>query len=138
MAEVALAIVPICFSALAGIKILKAKMKILRRHDREVECVRRKVRVQSCNFQDQLCRLLIESCEARGKLRSGRSKAMVWGEDGDAPEWEDKGKEVEDVLREYLGEKHEQFLECVKGVEEATMVMTGNLCVFAEPSEKVS
>jgi len=136
MAEVALAVIPICLSAIHGASVVRAKLRILRRHDREVDLVRRRFRTQADNFQDELCWVLLLACEDQGVLTRGRAEAMVF--DSKALEWESMRVEVAQSLCKYLGTRMDRFKECIEEFESTVKVMEANLSVFAEPNQKAS
>lgn len=139
MAEVALAIVPICLSALNGISILRAKFHILRHHHREVERVQQTFDIQVGIFQDELQRVFVNSCEARGAVERGRAEFMILGENAwNALEWKEKETELEEYVEEYLGERFPRFHDCIREVEKITREMYEKLGVFAHPNKRVS
>lgn len=137
--EVALAIVPICLSALNGISILRAKFHILRHHPREVKRVRKSFDIQVGNFQDELQRVFVNSCEARGAVKRGRAEFMILGENAwNALEWKEKETELEVHVKQYLGERFPRFHDCIREVEMTTREMYEKLRVFADPNKRVS
>lgn len=137
--EVALAIVPICLSALNGISILRAKFHILQHHHGEVERVRKRFKAQVGIFQDELLRVFVDSCEARGAVGRGRAEFMILGDDAwNALEWKEKEAELQKCVEEYLGERFSRFCGCIKEVETITREMYEKLRVFADPNKRVS
>ncbi|SPO07741.1 uncharacterized protein DNG_10436 [Cephalotrichum gorgonifer] len=135
--EVVLAIVPICLSALHGISILRTKIRIIQHYNREIRGIRRKVQIQGDNFKNELMRILVESCETRGSSISDWAEYLTHGEPSKvAPEWDSKGEEIEAAIREYLGDKFEQLLECIKEVKSTTDMIYKELSPYDAPDGK--
>lgn len=53
MAELALAIVPLCLTAIKGIIITKRKLKLLLNHNQEIRRLRKKFTIQAATFLDE-------------------------------------------------------------------------------------
>lgn len=59
MAELALAIVPLCATAIQGAAFIRKRLKILRHHDKEIKRLRKKFISQTDIFLDE-CQLLLQ------------------------------------------------------------------------------
>lgn len=59
MAELALAIVPLCIGAIKGADIIRKRLKILRHHNNEIKRLRTKFTTQNNVFLDE-CQLLLQ------------------------------------------------------------------------------
>lgn len=59
MAELALAVVPLCVTAIQGTAFVRKKLKLLRHHDKEIKRLRKKFITQTIIFLDE-CQLLLQ------------------------------------------------------------------------------
>ncbi|KAL7621499.1 hypothetical protein AAE478_008823 [Parahypoxylon ruwenzoriense] len=101
MAELALAIVPLCFTAIKGIRIARRKLGILRHHDSEIKRLRKKFTAQADIFLDE-CQLLFQEF-----LDPKEAEALV--ENTTHPGW--NSPHLEEHIKSYLGRKYEAFSE---------------------------
>ncbi|KAI0163680.1 hypothetical protein BJ166DRAFT_526921 [Pestalotiopsis sp. NC0098] len=109
MAELALAILPLCFSAVKGIIIAKKKLKILRHHQKEIKRLRKKFNSQTDIFLDE-CQLLFQEF-----LSPQEAEALI--DDENNPEW--TSPVLGGKVKIYLGRRYETFCEAVGEIKEA-------------------
>ncbi|KAI0602748.1 hypothetical protein F4775DRAFT_535501 [Biscogniauxia sp. FL1348] len=117
MAEIALAIVPICFGAIKGISIAKKKLKILRHHDSEIKRLRKKFTAQVDIFLDE-CQLLFQEF-----LDPKEAEVLI--ENTVHPRWDQS--QLDDQIRGYLGRKYESFSEAVAEVKDYVTLLNEEL-----------
>ncbi|KAI1641468.1 hypothetical protein F4809DRAFT_586804 [Biscogniauxia mediterranea] len=117
MAELALAIVPLCFGAIKGIGIAKKKLKILRHHDSEIKRLRKKFTTQVDIFLDE-CELLFHEF-----LDPKEARALI--ENTAHPRW-DQSK-LDEQIKGYLGRKYEQFNEAVAEIKDYITMLNEEL-----------
>jgi len=123
-----LGVLPICFSAIQGFVTLKATLKILRGHGREVKRLRKKLCIQTLCFKDELHLILLKVLPPQG------TRALL---DEKAPS-ESHTQAIEKLLMEYLGpEKYELFKEIATEADDAITKIEHKLAIYAAPGEKV-
>lgn len=103
MADLALAIVPLCLSALKGIHVVHKKLKILRHHAKELKGLRTKFSIQKDIFRDE-CQLLFQEL-----LGPEEAEALV--DNTDHTGWSTPDLDIK--VEQYLGRRHETFQETV-------------------------
>ncbi|KAK7751750.1 hypothetical protein SLS62_006235 [Diatrype stigma] len=99
MAELALAIVPLCIGAIKGADIVRKKLKILRHHDKEMRRLRKKFTAQNDIFLDE-CQLLLQEI-----LDPKEAESLV--ENTNHAGW--SSPELDEQIKSYLGRKYDKF-----------------------------
>ena len=117
MAELALAIAPICLSAIAGINIARKKLKILRHHGKEIKRLRKKFTAQTDIFLDE-CQLLFQDF-----LDPNEAEAII--ENPNHPRW--SSPELSEQIRNHLGRKYTAFSEAIDEVKDLIASLTNGL-----------
>lgn len=131
MAELALAILPLCFSAVKGIIIAKKKLKILRHNQKEIKRLRKKFNSQTDIFLDE-CQLLFQEF-----LSPQEAEALI--DDENNPEWTSPA--LGEKVKIYLGRRYGTFCEAVGEIKDAINSLSDALDTNTEVGderEKVS
>ncbi|KAF3012668.1 hypothetical protein E8E14_011420 [Neopestalotiopsis sp. 37M] len=126
MAELALAILPLCFGAVKGIVIAKKKLKILRHHHKEIKRLRKRFNSQTDIFLDE-CQLLFQEF-----LSPQEAEALV--EDEKHSGW--TSPELGAQVRGYLGRRYGAFCEAVGDIAEAINSLSEALDTSTETVDK--
>lgn len=108
MAELALAIVPLCLSALKGIHVVHKKLKILRHHGKEIKRLRTRFSSQTEIFLDE-CQLLFQEL-----LGPEEAEALVV--DADHPRW--SSSDLDGQVETYLGRRYSSFQDTVSEIDQ--------------------
>ncbi|KAI1409939.1 hypothetical protein F5Y13DRAFT_78633 [Hypoxylon sp. FL1857] len=108
MAELALAIVPLCVSAIKGAGVVRKKMRVFCHSDRVLKRLRKRFVTQTSIFLDE-CQLLLQEI-----LDPNEAQAMV--ESLDHPGW--NSEHVDNKIRKFLGRRYEDFIETVEEIKE--------------------
>ncbi|KAK7937955.1 uncharacterized protein PG986_014823 [Apiospora aurea] len=110
MAELALAVIPLCLGAIKGINTVRKKLKLLRHHDSE---------------------LLLQEV-----LGPKQAEALI--ENTDDPGW--NSPDLDNGIRAYLGRKLDRFRETVDGIEglvrSLSESLNANTAEMTEPKKK--
>ncbi|KAI1500656.1 hypothetical protein F5X99DRAFT_385548 [Biscogniauxia marginata] len=117
MAELALAILPLCLTAIKGIGVAKKKLKILRHHDSEMKRLRKKFTAQIDIFLDE-CQLLFQEF-----LDPKEAESII--ENTTHPRWNES--QLDEQLREYLGRKYGAFSEAVAEIKDYITTLSEEL-----------
>ncbi|KAI9146995.1 Short chain dehydrogenase virK [Paramyrothecium foliicola] len=117
MAELALAIAPLCLSAIAGINFARKKFKIFRHHDKEIKRLRKKFTAQADIFLDE-CQLLFQDF-----LDAQEAEAII--ENPDHPRW--SSPQLSEQIRNHLGRKYTAFKEAIEEVKTLTAALSQGL-----------
>lgn len=117
MAELALAIAPICLSAIAGINVARKKLKILRHHDKEIKRLRKKFNAQTDIFLDE-CQLLFQDF-----LDPDEAEAIIGNPNH--PRW--SSPELSEQIKNHLGRKYTAFSEAIDEVKDLIASLTSGL-----------
>ncbi|KEY65506.1 hypothetical protein S7711_09296 [Stachybotrys chartarum IBT 7711] len=107
MAELALAIAPLCLMAITGIHRAHKKLKILRHHGKEIKRLRKKFTAQADIFLDE-CQLLLQDF-----LDPKEAEALI--EATNHPRW--NSPQLSEQIRSHLGRKYEAFSDAVNEVK---------------------
>lgn len=108
MAELALAVIPLCMSALKGIRLIHKKLKILRHRDKEIKRLRTRFTSQTDIFLDE-CQLLFQ-----GFLDHEDADAIVGNVQHEL--W--TSPNLDGQLQRYLGRKYDRFQETVAEIKQ--------------------
>ncbi|KAK8060008.1 hypothetical protein PG996_009938 [Apiospora saccharicola] len=122
MAELALAILPLCIGAIKGIAVARKKLKVLKHHDNETKRLQKKFRSQSAVFLDEM-QLLLQDVV-------GRDEAQALVDDTTNTSW--NSEELQAQLKEYMGRKYEDFQETVAEIRDCTTALNEKLNVGIE------
>ncbi|KAK7927467.1 hypothetical protein PG985_004465 [Apiospora marii] len=122
MAELALAILPLCIGAIKGIAVARKKLKVLKHHDSEIKRLQKKFRAQSAVFLDEM-QLLLQDVV-------GRDEAQALIDDTTDARWD--SDELQAELKEYMGRKYEDFQETVAEIRDCTTALNEKLNVGLE------
>ncbi|OTA57936.1 hypothetical protein K449DRAFT_129270 [Hypoxylon sp. EC38] len=117
MAELALAIVPLCVTAIKGAGIVRKKMKIFCHSDRVFKRLRKRFVTQTSIFLDE-CQLLLQEI-----LDPNEAEAMVGSPNH--PGW--NSEYVDNQIRDFLGRKYEDFVETVEEIKDYIQSLDINL-----------
>ncbi|KAK8051671.1 hypothetical protein PG993_003056 [Apiospora rasikravindrae] len=117
MAELALAILPLCIGTIKGIAVARKRLKVLKHHDSEAKRLQKKFRSQSTVFLDEM-QLLLQDVV-------GRDQAQALIEDTTDTRW--SSEELQGQLKEYLGRRYEDFQEAVAEVRDCTTALNEKL-----------
>lgn len=128
MAELALAIIPLCLGAIKGIGIVRKKLKVLRHHDSEMKRLRKKFNAQTDIFLDEWQLLLQEVLDPE------QAETLV--ENIDDPRW--SSPDLNDDISAYLGRKCDDFRETVDEIKGHISSLSKSLNVDADNIPKVS
>jgi len=129
MAELALAIAPLCFTAVKGISFVRQKLKILRHHDGEIKRLRKKFIAQTDIFLDECQLLLQEFLDAR--------EAELLVESPTDVKW--NSPQLESQIKAFLGRKYGAFRETVSDICSHMTLLYENLNANIEdPSREVN
>lgn len=107
MAELALAIVPLCLGAVKGINAAGKKLRVLRHYASEIKRLRKKFESETDIFLDE-CQLLFQEF-----LGLEEAEALIGNEDH--PDW--GSPQLDTQLRGYLGRRYEKFRETFAEIE---------------------
>lgn len=108
MAELALAVIPLCMSALKGIRVVHKKLKVLRHHNKEIKRLRTRFNSQTDIFLDE-CQLLFQ-----GFLDHEDAEAIVGNVQHEL--W--ASPVLDGQLKRYLGRKYDRFQETVAEIKQ--------------------
>ncbi|KAK7956504.1 uncharacterized protein PG986_005726 [Apiospora aurea] len=117
MAELALAILPLCIGTIKGIAVARKRLKVLKHHDSEARRLQKKLRSQSTAFLDEM-QLLLQDV-------AGRDEAQALIEDTADTRW--SSEELQGQLKEYLGRRYEDFQETVAEIRDCTTALNEKL-----------
>ncbi|KAM7196893.1 hypothetical protein V8F20_006860 [Naviculisporaceae sp. PSN 640] len=126
MAEVALGVLPIFFTACQGFVVLLDKIHLFRHYKKEIRWLRLKVSVQSKCYKDELHRLVIATLDAH--------KAQSLITDDNHSEW--KNPNLERIFEQYMGKLFGDFLSAVRLIHESLASIQDKLDAFAPPDIK--
>ncbi|EMR63244.1 hypothetical protein UCREL1_9814 [Eutypa lata UCREL1] len=107
MAELALAIVPLCATAIQGAAFIRKRLKILRHHDKEIKRLRKKFISQTDIFLDE-CQLLLQEI-----LEPEVAAELI--EDPSHPDW--LSPRLDEKIKVYLGRKYDDFKATVEEIQ---------------------
>lgn len=128
MAELALAIIPLCLGAMKGIGTVREKLNLLRHHSSEIKRLRKKFKTQTCIFLDE-CQLLLQKI-----LDPKEAEALV--ECIDHPEW--NNPELDNAIKAYLGRrKYEDFGECVDEIKGHILSLSNSFRINTDVNPEV-
>ncbi|KAK7997456.1 hypothetical protein PG989_005496 [Apiospora arundinis] len=122
MAELALAILPLCIGTIKGIAVTRKRLKVLKHHDSEAKRLQKKFRAQSAVFMDEMQLLLQEAV--------GRDEAQALIEDTTDTQW--SSQRLEAQLKRYMGRKYEDFEETMIEIRDCTSNLNEKLNVDME------
>ncbi|KAI1213157.1 uncharacterized protein F4807DRAFT_413087 [Annulohypoxylon truncatum] len=125
--SLALGIAPLCVTAIGILIQLSSKIKLLRRHGKEIEQIRKKFEIQRGYFLDEIHLLLLNILDRR------IVSAMI--RDQKHPIWQDKG--LEKSLRSYLGHKYDRFQEILNEARETMEDLLVKISTFTQPETAV-
>lgn len=128
MAEIALGVVPIIFAAVKGFSEVKEKTTTLLHYREEIQWLRDKVDIQACRLDGEIRRLVHDV------IGTNRARPLI--KDYDHPNW--KSGDLEDALRNHMGDLHPRFTRALAGVKTALLHIQAKLSVFAQPDVTVS
>ncbi|KAM7209960.1 hypothetical protein V8F06_014659 [Rhypophila decipiens] len=126
MADVALGVIPIFFTACQGFVVLLDKIHLFRHYKKEIHWLRLKVSVQSKCYKDEIHRLVIATLDAH--------KAQSLIADDNHSEWKDPN--LESTFQQYMGKLFPDFLSAVQLIHEALASIQNKLDAFAAPDIK--
>ncbi|KAI1135850.1 hypothetical protein F5Y05DRAFT_163246 [Hypoxylon sp. FL0543] len=136
MAELALAIVPLCIGAIKGAVVVRKKMKVFCHSDRVFKRLRKRFTTQTSIFLDE-CQLLLQEI-----LDPNEAQAMM--ESLEHPGW--NSKHVDTQIKDFLGRRYEDFMETVEEIKDHIQSLdvsldnagsNGELSVKLKRSERV-
>ncbi|RYP46405.1 hypothetical protein DL768_007372 [Monosporascus sp. mg162] len=107
MAELALAIVPVCISAIGGADFVRKRLKILRHHDKEIKRLRKKFASQTDIFLDE-CQLLLQEI-----LDPKEAETLI--ENANHPGW--SSPRLDGQIMIYLGRKYDDFKAAMEEIQ---------------------
>lgn len=108
MADLALAIVPLCLSALKGIHVVHNKLRILRHHGKEIKRLRTQFRTQR--------EIFLAECELLFLELLGPRDAQKLINDADHPRW--NSPELNIQIEDYLGRRYRDFQYTVYEIDQ--------------------
>ncbi|ORY63868.1 uncharacterized protein BCR38DRAFT_485015 [Pseudomassariella vexata] len=117
MAELALAIAPLCLSAIKGIDVARKKLKILRNRDKEVKRLRKKFKLQTEVFLDE-CQLLLQEF-----LDPEEAESLV----GSATHSGWHSPQLDEQIKIYLGRKYGSFQETISDIRDHIACLSDSL-----------
>ena len=117
MAELALAILPLCIGTIKGIAVARKKLKVLKHHDSEAKRLQKRFQLQSDIFLDEMQLLLQEVV--------GRDEAQALIEDTAETRWSSEVLEAQ--LKQYMGRKYEDFEDTMAEIREHTSALNEKL-----------
>lgn len=123
MADIALGVIPIFFSACQGFVVLLDKIHLLRHYKKEIRWLRLKVSVQSRCYKSEIHRLVIATLDTH--------KAQSLISDDNHSEW--KNPDLERIFKQYMGVLFPDFLSAVQLIHEALASIQDKLDAFAPP-----
>jgi len=128
MAELALAIVPIFFSAVRGFSLIREKAHLLRHYHREIKRLRDKVDAQCRNLKGEIHHLIIDTLEVH------LADSII--RDDDHEYW--KNAALEAALKRHLGNEYPNFVQGIEEINAELAEITNKLAVFTPPDVRVS
>jgi len=105
--SISLGVVPLCLSAIKGVKVVKGKIKLLRHHSRDTARFRKRFRTQVSVFLDEF-QLLLQDVGTEVSLVS----EMV--DDCSHDYWD--SPELEEELKKHLGRRYDDFQDTVREI----------------------
>ncbi|KAK8863006.1 hypothetical protein PGQ11_009241 [Apiospora arundinis] len=109
MAELALAIVPLCFAAIKGTRVVLKRLKILRQHNIEIKRLQKKFRTQTDNFLDE-CQTFLQ------ELLDDYDLAEELVKDDTHPMW--NTVQLDNQIKNFLGRRTDRFEEIMNDIHE--------------------
>lgn len=130
MADLALAIVPLCLSALKGIHVVHKKLRILRNHGKEVKRLRIRFSSQTEIFLDE-CQLLLQEL-----LGPEEAEALIVN--ADHPRW--SSPDLDGQVDGYLGRRYGSFQDTVYEIDQYIVSLNNSLGdrAVGDGSQKIS
>jgi len=125
--SIALGVLPICLSALQGLSVLRAKIKLLRQYGRHVSSFRNRLDAQSGYFEDEVQFILREVVEAK----------TAWSMMGDKAQAKWTAPDIEILLEKHFGNRYQRFKVAVQEVVTTTQQLDLELARFSAPDEQV-
>lgn len=127
MAELALAIAPICFTAFQGFVELQSKIRLFRHYKKEIKWLLRKVEVQEKCYKNEIQFLVIDALEDKHLAQS-----MITNDNHS--HW--KSPALLKAVEQHLRDQYSDFLSAYDDVQQALNKIQGKLAVFAPPDIK--
>ncbi|KAK8078106.1 hypothetical protein PG996_004276 [Apiospora saccharicola] len=109
MAELGLAIAPLCIGAIKSTALVHEKLKVLRHHKREIRRLQKKFSAQTDIFRDE-CQMVLEDTLGDHDM----TKALM--KESDNPMW--NTKQLDDQINSYLGPRAIRYRDTVKDIRE--------------------